>query len=172
MHDDKTFFEDDPDYKSKTAVKNEMHELRDLGLELIALPQSQFNSFPLTDTIRAAMAEYKRITHKNALKRQASFIGKLMRSEDVDTIRTQFDEMKERQHRTTRQLPIVEQWRDRLLADDAQSAFDEFTAQFPDCDRQQMRSLMRNAAREREQNKPASSARKLFKLIQVVLAQE
>ncbi|WP_096085261.1 ribosome biogenesis factor YjgA [Agaribacterium haliotis] len=171
MTDEEYDFWDDPDYKSKTQVKEEMHELRALGIEIAELPQALLDSFPLNDELRAAINDYRRINHKNALKRQASYVAKLMRREDGEALKARLQEIHDERHQATRQLHLVERWRDRLL-DEQNTAFDDFVAQFPSCDRQQLRSLMRNAAKEKQQNKPPASARKLFKFIQIQLAQK
>lgn len=168
MHNDYDEFED-PDFKSKTEVKQEMLALRELGVNLAELPLNILDTLELSATLRAAIDDYRRIGHKNALKRQASYIGKLLRREDADVIRAQLDEIQEDRHRATRQLHLVEQWRDRLASEP--QAFDEFVTRFPHCDRQQLRSLLRAAAKEREKNKPPASLRKLFKLIQQWLSE-
>ncbi len=160
---------DDPDFKSKTEVKQEMHALRELGVNIAELPLKILDTLELSEVLRAAIEDYRRIGHKNALKRQASFIGKLLRKEDADVIRAQLDAIQEDRHRATRQLHVVEQWRDRLLSE--AQAFDDFVTSVPQCDRQQLRSLLRAAEKERQNKKPPASARKLFKLIQLWLNQ-
>ncbi len=169
MHDDYEF-EDDEDFVSKTQIKAEMTELRQLGLNIAELPQPVYDSLELPVELRAGIDEYKRITHKNAKKRQASFVGKLMRKADHEAIRAQLQDIQEANHRATRQLHLVEQWRDRLLTD-GEPALSDFLNTYPDCDRQQLRNLIRNAEREKAQNKPPSSARKLFRFIQLLAAQ-
>lgn len=164
--DDDNF--DDDALKSKTQVKLEMHALRDLGLEIAELPAGLYKSLELSAELRLAIDEYRdKITHKNARKRQAAFIGKLMRSEDGDALRAQLDAMQETRHRETRQFHLAEQWRDRLLAEE--DAFTTFVAEHPDTDRQQLRSLIRAVMKEKSQGKAPTSARRLYKLIQQTL---
>ena len=157
------------DFKSKTEIKQEMHELRKLGVDIAELPLAILDTLEMSESLRSAIDDYRRIGHKNALKRQASFIGKLLRKEDADQIRAQLERIQEDRHRATRQLHLIERWRDRLLSEP--SAFDEFVVKAPNCDRQQLRSILRASHKERENNKPPSSARKLFKLIQIWLDQ-
>jgi len=158
---------DDPDFKSKTQVKMEMHALRELGIEIAELPLKILDTLELSTELRAAIDDYRRIGHKNALKRQASYISKLMRHQDAEAIKAQMDKIQEDRHRATRQLHAVEQWRDRLLADATE--LEAFLEVAPQADRQQLRSLLRAAAREQQAKKPPASARKLFKLIQQYL---
>lgn len=164
--EDEDFFED-PDYKSKSKIKAEVHELKALGLSIAELPEAKLNTLAVSSGFRAAIDDYRRITHKNARKRQASFIGKLMRHEDVDQLKEALDNMKEAQHRKTRQLHLAEQWRDRLLNEP--EALQRLIEQFSTADRQQLRSLIRSATKERQANKTSSSARKLFRYIQELL---
>lgn len=163
-------YEDDPDYKSKSELKQEMHDLRQLGVDIAELPLRILDTLEISTELRAAVDDYRRIGHKNALKRQASFIGKLMRREDANAIRAQLDQVQESRHQATRQFHLVEQWRDRLIENDP-AALEEFLNQFPSSDRQQLRSLMRAAQKEKQQNKSPTSARKLFKFIQACLSE-
>jgi len=166
MHEEE--YEDD-DFISKTQVKQDMLELKALGLELTELPQHVFDSLELGDALRMAIEEYNRIGHKNARKRQAGFIGKLMRKENAEGIQAQLHEWRESQHRATRQLHVVEQWRDRLIGDS--QALNSFLDSYPKSDRQQLRTLLRAIEKERREKKPPANARKLFKFLQGEIAQ-
>lgn len=155
---------EDEDFVSKTQIKQEMQELKALGLELCELPVHVFEGLELSNTLHAAISDYRRIGHKNARKRQAGFIGKLMRKEDAEHIRAQLHTWKEEQHRATRQLHQVEQWRDRLIADP--DAINDYLSNNPHSDRQQLRTLLRAIAKEKSENKAPANARKLFKFLQ------
>ena len=58
----------------------------------------------------------------------------------------------------------LERWRDRLIAGD-DSTLESFVADYPDADRQHLRSLIRHAQHEAAHNKPPAAARKVFKYI-------
>ncbi|WP_143188304.1 dual-action ribosomal maturation protein DarP, partial [Burkholderia ubonensis] len=60
-------------------------------------------------------------------------------------------------------LHWIERTREQLLADDA--ALTEFVRQHPDADVQEGRTLIRNARREAQQNKPPRYFRELFQWI-------
>lgn len=169
MHD-KDLDLDDPDYKSKTQLKTEVNELRKMGIEIAELPLTILDTLELNAELRSAIDDYRRITHKNALKRQASFLGKLIRREDADAIRAQLDALQESRHKATRQFHIFEQWRDRLIAEE-NAALESFLSEFPHSDRQQLRSLVRAAKKEKSENKAPTSARKLFKFIQACFSE-
>jgi ribosome-associated protein len=63
----------------------------------------------------------------------------------------------------TAKLHWIERTRDKLLADDA--ALTEFIRQHPNADPQQGRTLIRNARKEAQQNKPPRYFRELFQWI-------
>jgi ribosome-associated protein len=60
-------------------------------------------------------------------------------------------------------LHRLENWRQRLIDDDA--ALSEFLTQHPDFDVQQLRTLIRNARKEAQQQKPPKSSRELFRTL-------
>ena len=68
---------------SKTKIKKQMHDLRDLGKELTELSREKWRELDLPESLFEALVEYKRISKFGAQKRQLQYIGKLMR--DVDT---------------------------------------------------------------------------------------
>ena len=63
----------------------------------------------------------------------------------------------------TAKLPYLEGYRDRLIADDA--AFTKMIEQYPDMDIQNMRTLIRNARKEKEHNKPPKAYREIFRVL-------
>jgi ribosome-associated protein len=80
--------EEQYDGPSKTQLKNAMLELQDLGVTLLELPEEQIDL--LIDEVgplREAMRDLRRITAHGARKRQASYVGKLLRDVDVEPLR-------------------------------------------------------------------------------------
>lgn len=155
---------EEPQVKSKTQVKKEMHALQKLGEDLTQLNREQLAPIPLPDNLRLAIEQAQGMKKREALRRQLQYIGKLMRSTDTDAIQTAVDTIQQKQKRGARTLHLVEQWRDDLIQGDDQIITDFVTA-FPDTDRQQLRHLVSAAKREVSQQKPPAQARKLFKFI-------
>lgn len=155
---------DDESSKSKTQVKKEMIALQDLGVKLIDLPASQLDQLPLSDKLRKAIDEAPKITQRSARKRHFQFIGKLMRDADGTAIEEAYEKIQEKQHLAARQHHQIESWRDELLSGD-QGTVERFVDQFPGCQVQQLRQLVRSAQKEAADNKPPASARKLFKFV-------
>ena len=57
----------------------------------------------------------------------------------------------------------LEQWRERLIADDA--ALTEFASEHAGADLQAMRTLIRNARKEIAESKPPRAQRELFRVL-------
>lgn len=166
------FYEDDAlepedESKSKTQIKREMDALQDLGKRLIALKPDQLAKLELTDKLRLALAEAHRHTARGALKRHMSYVGKLMRDQDVKRIQQYVDLLDSGSQAHNQHFHQIERWRDRLLTGRADE-LELFMLAYPDADRQHLRQLVRQANRETEQNKPPAAARKLFKAIRIL----
>jgi ribosome-associated protein len=156
--------EEDDGYVSRSQRKREVEALQDLGKKLIDLKPDQLNKMPIDETLLAAITEAKRLTSRNALKRQMQYIGKLMRHEDGDAIQNMLDRFDTTSDVHNQVFHKLEKWRDRLLADEP-GMFDLLMNEYPEVDIQHLRQLIRNAQRETQQNKPPASARKLFKYL-------
>jgi len=141
---------------SKTDAKRESEELQDLGEQLLTLRGDLFKPLPLPDKLADALADAKRITNFEGKRRQMQFIGKLMRLLDDETlqaVRHALELQRLGHSYDTEQLHLAEQWRDRLIASD--DAVQEWIAQYPGTDIQQLRALVRQA---RKDSVPADKA--------------
>lgn len=155
---------------SKTQRKAAMDALQDLGVKLIALPNSKLAKLELPERLLEAVQEAKRITANGAIRRQKQYIGSLMREIDVAPIEDQLQRWEGKHTAESAFFHQLENWRDRLLAEDG--ALPEFLQQHPAADIQQLRTLIRNARREATANKPPKSSRELFKLLRALTEAE
>lgn len=155
---------EDDERPSKSRLKREMHVLQSFGEQIIAMSPAERARFPLSDDLLAAVEETSRIRSHEGRRRHMQYIGKLMRREDLDAIQEVFDEVERETLRRDHAFHRLERWRDRLV-EEGDAAVEAFIEAFPDVDRQSLRQLIRNARQEREQGKPPTSARRLFKLI-------
>ncbi len=159
---------DDEDFISRTQIKREAEAAQDLGEKLIGLRQSQLDEMALPERLYDAIMEAKRLTSNGAIRRQKQFIGKLMRQVELEPIEAKFAEW-ERAHRSqAAKLHQFEHWRDRLLADD--KAIGELLQTYPHADIQHLRTLIRNANKEKLANKPPKSSRELFKVLRDLMS--
>lgn len=150
--------------KSKTQVKREMQALVELGERLTTLKPDLLDKLPLTDGLRKALAEAHKHTANAARKRHTLFIGKLMRDQDQEAILALIDQLDSSTRQYNERFHALERWRDRLIGGD-DGVLEKFVVEYPDADRQQLRSLIRQAQHEVAHNKPPASSRKIFKYI-------
>lgn len=151
---------------SRTRLKKQMTELQDLGAELTLLNAEQLAEIALPESLQDAVLAAKRMTRFEARRRQLQYIGRLMRQVDPGPIRAHLERWKASSREHTARLHQVERWRERLLADDA--ALGELARERP-CDIQRLRTLVRNARREREANAPPRSFRALFQALREIV---
>jgi len=152
---------------SKTKIKKQMHELRDLGEELTELSKDQISQLDLPENLKDAIRAMRNIPSFGAKRRQVQYIGKLMREIDPAPIIAKLDAWKGKSQGHTAYMHQLERWRDRLLEDD--SAFTELLAAHPQADAQRLRSLIRNAKKERELGKPPKNFRDIFQVLRDIL---
>ncbi|MCA0973175.1 DUF615 domain-containing protein [Halomonas denitrificans] len=152
------------DRPSKSQLKREMHELQALGERFIAMRPDERARFPLSDDLLRAIEETDRIRAREARRRHMQYVGKLMRKEDLDAIQAVFDEIEQAQVQRDHAFLRLEKWRDRMI-EEGDDAVEPFLADYPHADRQALRQLIRNARKEREQNKPPTNAKRLYKLL-------
>jgi len=164
-NDDDEFEDFEP---SKSELKRQSRDLQDLGDELVALPPAELDALALPDDVRDAVIEGRRITAHGARVRQRLYIGKLLRRIDVEPIRAALARQSEIDRQRILREKSLEQWRDRLLADEA-AAWTELAALVDPASLQPLRSLARQARAEREAARPPAAARQLFRRLREAL---
>lgn len=148
---------------SKTKIKKQMHDLRDLGEELTGLGKDQIAQLDIPEALRDAIREMSRIKTFGAKRRQIQYIGKLMRDVDTAPIIAKLNTWKGISQQHIGYMHQLERWRERLLEGD--SALTELLTAYPHTDVQRLRTLIRNALKERETGKPAKNFRELFQVL-------
>ena len=137
------------DAMSRTDEKKESLALQKLGEDLLTLRPDFMARLDLTEKLKDAVVEAKRITNFEGKRRQMQFVGKLMRlltPEQLDAVRAALEEQRAPSARETLALHQTEQWRDRLIADE--DAVGQWITQFPRTDAQQLRALVRQARKD------------------------
>jgi len=148
---------------SKSQVKREMQALRDLGKELVDLPLVSLNKFDFSESLHDSIILAHSLK-REALRRQLQHIGKLLREEDEVAIKQLLSQISQPQRDEVIAFHQIEQWRDQLMAGDDE-VINKIVGLLPGADRQHLRQLVRNARKEREQEKPPKSARLLFQYL-------
>lgn len=157
---------------SRSENRRQALEVLALGETLVSLTPAQLAKLPIPEDLLPHIEYSKRITSHGARKRQLAFLAKHMRREDdatLQAIRDKLDASSEVSRREVAQMHRVEQWRERLLAQ-GDTALAELLGQYPDADRQQLRTLVRNAIAEKAKNKPPRAYRELFQVLRDLLA--
>jgi ribosome-associated protein len=141
-----------------------MHELQDLGAELVELSVGQLKRMKLPENIYEAVRECQKITAHGARRRQVAYLGKLMRGVDDEPIRAGLAMLRGESSAETARLHRLERFRNRFIEDEAYLA--EIAAVWPSIDLQHMRQLRRNALKELENHKPPKNFRAIFQILQ------
>ncbi|MGC4029764.1 MAG: ribosome biogenesis factor YjgA [Steroidobacteraceae bacterium] len=71
---------------SKSARKRQAHALQKLGERLVRMRPAEAATLPLSEGLREAVEEARRLRSRGALARQFQYIGRLMRHEDLDAL--------------------------------------------------------------------------------------
>ncbi|MEM6160203.1 ribosome biogenesis factor YjgA [Erwinia sp. P6884] len=148
---------------SKSEIKRDAEELKRLGAELVELSKNSLDKIPLDEDLRAAIELAQKIK-KEGRRRQLQLIGKMLRSRDEDPIRQALDKLKNRHNQQVALFHKLEVLRDRLV-EQGDDAMQEVLNLYPDADRQQLRSMIRNAQKEKAASKPPKSARQIFQYL-------
>ena len=153
---------------SKSQRKRQSTELQQLGAELARLSSQQLDALPLPVELRDALAVAQSIRPHGALKRQGKYIGGILRTMDVESIREDLARLRFQSSHAVRRHHKIEKWRDRLLAE-GDDAIGPLLAEIPSVDRQQIRQIVRNAHQEQLQGKPPRASRLLYRFLRDVL---
>ena len=168
------------DEQSRTDLKKESTELQKLGEALMEINAPRLAALVLAETVSEkladALAEAKRITNFEGKRRQMQFVGKLMRGLSADqlvAIRQAVQDQHSGSAADTLRLHQAQDWRDRLIADDA--AFEAWLDTFPQTDTQQLRALIRQARKDAKPEKPGLAPRhgrafrEIFQLVKTAM---
>ena len=151
---------------SKTQLKKASHDLQDLGEALVALPDDRLTGLAMDESLLEAIREFKRTRSHEGRRRQMQYIGKLMRRNDPEPLREAVAAMQLGRAKDALALHEAERWRVELLASD--DALTRWTADHPESDLQQLRSLIRAARKDAStapEQRSGKAYRELFKFI-------
>jgi len=159
----------DEEKPSKTQRKRAMHELQALGERLVELNSEQLAAVALPEGLREAVERARRITKREARRRQLQYIGRLMRSVDPEAVREKLKAWDGVSAEETARLHRIERWRDRLIEDDG--ALGVLAGAHPGIDTQRLRALVRNTREERNAGRPPRAYRELFRALREIVAE-
>jgi len=162
------FDQEDDDWVSKTQRKKECDDILVLGERLIALNKEELDQINMDDELRGAIEEAQRIKSNNALKRQKHFIAKIIRGLGDETLTSQLERVLHKHDIYNADFKRMEKWRDAII-ENGDKAINAFIDEHPTADRSHLRQLVRNADKEKKNNKPPAAFRQIFKYIREVV---
>lgn len=155
---------------SKTRRKKAMHALQGIGEQLVELDSKFIAELDLPEILVNAIREAKQLTKHEAKRRQMQYIGKLMRNIDAAPIQEKINYWENRDIYQTAWLHQLENWRTRLLADE--NSLFELKQHHPEADLQRFRTLIRNAQKEIQLQKPPKSFRAIFQELRTLIPEK
>lgn len=158
----------EPDNESKSQRKRDMLALQKMGESLIKLSAEQLAKMNLPDTLVTAIQHMKSLSSHGAQRRQLQYIGKIMRHIEPETIEQALKTKELIHEKGTAKFHLLEEWRNKLLLD-GDVALNSFLIDYPNADRQQLRLLVRNAQRDRKNEKNTGAEKVLFKFLHSIV---
>ena len=153
-------------YVSKSELKREAQEFHQLGSEIAKMGKKQRERLPLNDDLKEAMVVADKISNKSdAYRRHLNYIAKTLRTvENIEEIKAIIDVMLNKNNQAEVMIKKIEQLRSDLI-EQGDDLINETIAQYPALERQKMRQLVRNAAKEVKAEKPAKGYKELFQYL-------
>lgn len=153
---------------SKSQIKREAEALKLIGRQLVELNNKQLDKIPGSESLFHAISVAHKIKSKHeALRRQIQYIGKVLRNEDVEAISLALDKLNNKHQQLTHASLKLETLRDELI-EQGDPKINALLAEYPQLERQKLRQLIRQANKEKKQEKPAKAAKELFAYLKPV----
>ncbi|WP_440054891.1 ribosome biogenesis factor YjgA [Pseudoalteromonas sp. T1lg65] len=157
-------------YVSKSELKRDAQQYHQLGCDIADLAKKQREKLPLNDELKEAMALADRIRGKHdAYRRHMNYIAKALRSTpNVEELQAALDLILNKNNQADVLLNQVEIIRDELISQ-GDARINTLLEEYPTLERQKMRQLVRQAAKELKAEKPAKSYKELFQYLKDVV---
>lgn len=177
MHDDQTPEAEAPPppdnrFTRKAALQAQDEVTRALAQRLATVHHQTLARVPLDDYPQ--IAERLRIARamkpSGARRREVKFLTRLLKGIDHQPLVDALELAERGRGDDIEALHAAETWRERLI-DEGDAALDAFCAAHPQVDRQRLRQLARQAARDRTETRTPKAARVLFKLVKAALSE-
>jgi len=155
---------------SKSEIKRDAEDLKQLGEKLVNLTKANLTKVPLDDSLKDAIELAQRL-QKEARRRQLQYIGKLLRSIDAEPIREALEKIENKHNQQQAMLHKLEILRDELVTK-GDAALTDLLNEHPSADRQHLRNLIRAAQKEKEQNKPSKAYREIYQILKTLILED
>lgn len=155
----------DEELKSKSEVKREMIQLQIFGQKLIDLSKHQRSKIPFTEDIKDALILADKINNKHeALRRHVRHLARMLSETDLDPIKHALDVMANKHQQETAKFIKLEKMRDNTV-DQGSDAIEALLSEYPSMERQKLRQIVRQAAKEKKVEKLGKYYKELFEYL-------
>jgi len=144
-----------------------MHDLQDVGADLVRLSPERLARIEMPQSLREAVMAAQGITKHEARRRQLQYIGKLMRGIDVTSIAAQLAAFDAPSKQQTAVFHVAERWRLDLIDDP--TGLERFFEEFPEADQKQVRELTEAARVNRGAGRGPRAFRELFHAVNTLI---
>jgi len=157
-------------YVSKSELKRDAQQYQQLAIDLAAMSNKQRERLPLSDDLIEAMVVADKIRAKSeAYRRHINYISKTLRTTDnVADIEAAIELMLNKNNQADVLLNKIETTRTNLI-NSGDSLINDLLEEFPALERQKLRQLVRQAAKEAKAEKPAKGYKDLFQYLKEVM---
>ena len=141
-----------PDNPSKTQKKREAAEIQNLGVELTLMQPNELDRLGLDPKLRQTIAEYQKLPNaRGARKRQIQFIGKIMRSFDVDVIKKRITALRAANNKPQEERSLTEELVEKITTG-GDTIINELIASYRNLERLKLRKFQREILKLHPQN--------------------
>jgi ribosome-associated protein len=157
-------------YVSKSELKRDAQQYQQLAQDLAGMAKKQRDKLPLSDDLLEAMVVADKIRQKSeAYRRHINYITKTLRlTDNVAEIEAAIDLMLNKNNQADVMLNKIELVRNELITQ-GDSKINELIDEYPSLERQKMRQLVRQAAKEAKDEKPAKGYKDLFQYLKTAM---
>ena len=162
----KPVIEEEIIYVSKSELKRDAQQYQQLAIDLAAMSNKQRDKLPLSDDLVEAMVVADKIRAKSeAYRRHINYISKTLRlTNNVADIEAAIELMLNKNNQADVLLNKIESTRTELI-NNGDSLINELLEQYASLERQKLRQLVRQAAKEAKAEKPAKGYKDLFQYL-------
>lgn len=152
---------------SKSEIKRDAEILKELGENLVNLTPGKLAKINLPENIFDAVTLAQRL-QKEARRRQLQYVGKLLRNVDAEPIQEALDKLENKHQHQQAILHKIEFCREELILEGDQ-ALSALLNEYPQIDRQQLRSLIRSAQKEKKDGKHGRAYKEIFVILKALM---
>jgi ribosome-associated protein len=155
---------DETPHPSRSQQRRDALATLELAGRLVALPPARVAGLDLPEDVRDEVRAVQRTGAHGARKRELGYLAKLMRAHGEEVKAAAHAALgddpaaRRRESAAQERLAVL---RERLL-EEGDAVIGELADQYPQLDRQRLRSLVRQAHDEARRGKPAHASRKLL----------